>query len=278
MSPLDLFDDRVGKLCRGRFAAKIRGPTLAFEQDRFDGVGNALRGLGLRDMPQQHGRREQHRRRIGDVTPLNIRRAAVDGFEQRVVVAEVGAGHNAEAANQTYRQIRDDITVQIFQQQDVEPRRVEHQLQTSVVDDQIAETDLLVLLRDVPGALEEQTVGQLHDVRLMNRHDFFPAVGARVVERELCDAGRRFLRDYFQAFHDPWHNFMLDAGIQTFGILAHDDQIDVLIARLDSWQIFDRPQIGVKIETLAQLHVDAGKTLAHWSRHRTLEGNAVFRK
>ena len=44
---------------------------------------------------------------------------------------------------------------------------------------------------------------------------------------------------------------MLDARVKPFGIFSNDDQVDVLIARFHTRQIFDRSEIGVEIESLA---------------------------
>ena len=84
----------------------------------------------------------------------------------------------------------------------------------------------------------------------------------RVVEGELADARRRPLRDDLQALDHPWHDFVLEPGIQVFGVLAHDDHVDALKSRRHARQVPHRPQVGVKIERLAQSDVDAGEALA----------------
>ena len=67
---------------------------------------------------------------------------------------------------------------------------------------------------------------------------------------------------------------MLDAGIKPFGVLAHDHQVDILITRFDAGQILDRPQIGIEIESLAQLDIDATESFAHRRCHRPLESDS----
>ena len=66
----------------------------------------------------------------------------------------------------------------------------------------------------------------------------------------------------------------LDAGIQVFGILADDDQIDRHAAKegANARIILAGADAGVQLEFLAELHVDAAKTLAHRRGDGGLQG------
>ena len=64
---------------------------------------------------------------------------------------------------------------------------------------------------------------------------------------------------------------MLQTRIKAFGVLPNDDQIDVRIARRNMRQIAHRPEVGIKIELLSKLYVDAGKAPADRGCDRTLE-------
>ena len=55
----------------------------------------------------------------------------------------------------------------------------------------------------------------------------------------------------------PGDDLVLDAAVEALGVLADDDQVDVLVARLDARQGPHRPHGGVEVELLAQLDVDA---------------------
>ena len=124
-------------------------------------------------------------------------------------------------------------------------------------------------------AVEEQAVAQLHDVGLVDRRHLLAAVTARVLEREARDARRRLLGDDLQALDDPGNHLVLEAGVQVFGVLAHDHEIDVLEARRDARQVPHRAQVRVQIERLAQADVHAREALADRRRHRPLEGDLV---
>ena len=59
------------------------------------------------------------------------------------------------------------------------------------VDDPFVIGHVGIVAGDAAGALEEQPVALLHDVRLVNRGDALAAVALRVLEREVGDARTR---------------------------------------------------------------------------------------
>ena len=193
--------------------------------------------------------------------PGDVRRAAVHRFEHADVGAEIRRADDAEAADQPGAQIRDDVAVEIRQHQHVELLGVHHQLHARGVDDPLVVGDVDVLARGAADAVEEQPVAQLHDVRFVDRGHLLPPVPPRVLEREVRDARRRLLGDDLQALDHARHDLVLEAGVEILGVLAHDDQVDALEARVDAGQVPDRPQVRVQIERLAQPDVHAREAL-----------------
>ena len=128
------------------------------------------------------------RRRVGLVQAGVLGRRAVDRLEDRRLGPDVGARRDAEAADQPGRQVADDVAVEVRQDQDVVELGLLDELHAHVVDDAVLELDpALVLGRDRPAALEEEPVGQLHDVGLVDGGHLVAAVGDRVLEG---DTGR----------------------------------------------------------------------------------------
>ncbi len=74
----------------------------------------------------------------------------------------------------------------------------------------------------------------------------------RVVEGELRDARRRRLGDDLQALDHARHHLVLEPGVEVLGVLADDDEVDVLVARRHRRDVPHRPQVGVEVERLAQ--------------------------
>src|SRR6185369_9530786 len=78
-----------------------------------------------------------------------------------------------------------------------------------------------------------------------------------------------------QRLHDSWHYFVLNAGVEAFGVLAHDNQIDIGIARRHVGQIPDGPEIRIELELFTQRDVDAGKAAADWRGDGPLQRDLV---
>jgi len=100
-------DDRVGELGGGRAPFQVSREPLAFEQHGFEGVEDSFGGAPFANVVEHRHRGENHRPRIGDFFALDVGRAAVDGFKQRVGIAEISAGHHAQTADQSRRQVGD---------------------------------------------------------------------------------------------------------------------------------------------------------------------------
>ena len=99
---------------------------------------------------------------------------------------------------------------------------------------------------------------------------------ARIAKRKLRNPRRRLLRNDLQRLHHARNNLVLQPGVQILGILAHDHQIDVRIARLQPRQILHRPEVRKQLELLPQRHVDRREPAAHRSRHRPLQRHLVL--
>ncbi len=64
--------------------------------------------------------------------------------------------------------------------------------------------------------------------------------------------------------------------VHPFGILAHCDDVDVLVTALGAFEGDDRTHVGVEVEFLAQGDVDGGKTAANRSGERPFQGDLVL--
>ena len=132
-------------------------------------------------------------------------------------------------------QVADDVAVQVRQDEHVVQLRLLDELHAHVVDDAVLELDpALVLGRDRPAALEEEPVGQLHDVGLVDGRHLVAAVGDRVLEGEPGDPFGRLAGDDLDALGGITADHVLDAGVEVLGVLADDDQVDVLVAGFDA--------------------------------------------
>jgi hypothetical protein len=219
----------------------------------------------------------------------------VGRLEDRHRLAEVRAGSHSEPADQPGADVRDDVPVEVRQHEHVVLLGALHELHRHVVHDPVVELDVRVLRGDGAGGVEEEAVRVLHDVRLVHRRELAAAVLADVVEGELDHPPRagdrdRLDRDAGVAVRqlgavrlDPVHQLLrvggafleLDARVQILGVLANDDDVDVLEERADARVALARADLRVEVERLPQPDVDGAEALADRSRDGALEGHPV---
>ena len=81
----------------------------------------------------------------------------------------------------------------------------------------------------------------------------------------------------FRLSTTPGDHDVLEAAVEVLGVLAHDDQVDLLEAGGDARQRAQRAQVGVEVELLAELHVDRLEALAHLGGDRALSATQLRR-
>ena len=148
-----------------RASAPARPPGRASER------GADARGLiPLADVIEHQQRREQQRRRIGQVLIGDVGRAAVHRLEhRRRRVPRFAPGTTPSPPTRPGAEIRHDVAVEVGQQQHVELLGVHHQVHARRVDDPLVVGDVGELARHFAAAVEEQAVAELHDVGLVDR-------------------------------------------------------------------------------------------------------------
>ena len=150
-------------------------------------------------------------------------------LEHRQVLTVIGAGHNPQPANQSCTQVADHVAVQILQQQHVELGRVLHQLHASRIDDHLLVLDVRVLrLVHLPGTSQEQSVGDLHDVRLVEDGDLLPLAESGEPETPTGDPVAGRLGRHLHAHHHVRGDLVLNPAVKALGVLADDHQVHVV--------------------------------------------------
>ena len=135
----------------------------------------------------------------------------------------------------------------------------------------------------------------LHDVCLMNSGDLLTAMlhgvvegiahdilGAGYADRLNGNTGVGTDRASAGLLHhvDEMRSglralFELNAGIQVLGVLANDDQVDVVIASASTRNRDNGTQAHIQIEALTKGNVHAAEASSHRSGNRALNGNLV---
>src|SRR3954470_4761189 len=135
-------DDRVGELVGAGGAAEVAGHRLLLADRRLERVADARGAFAIVHVFEHHAGREHERRRICDPLPGNVRCRTVHGLEDRPAMTDVGAGREAEAADEPRDLVGEDVAEEVRRDDDVEPLRMEHEVHRRRIDDHLLELDV----------------------------------------------------------------------------------------------------------------------------------------
>ena len=171
----------------------------------------------------------------------------MSGLEDCGSIADISAWRDAESADQAGTEVAENITVEVGQDEDVVEFGLLDQLHAHIIDDAVLEFDVGVFLGDIATDVEPETVGEFHDIGLVDAGDLLSAELAGVVEGEPDDTARPCNGDRLDAYAgilcdmaggvlvDPVDYlvgvvlalFVFDACIEVLCVLADDDQVDI---------------------------------------------------
>ena len=251
-------EDGLGELVGGALAAHVTGAVLALGDNGVDGLGDAVGVVIETKVPQQHGTTEKHSSGVGLVLALDVETdVSAAGLEDGDLATHVAAGDDTGATDEGGANVGQDATVQIRHDHDVELLGAGDGLHGGVVDNHVVDLEGGVVLGGLVEGAAEQTVGELHDVGLVDAGDLAAAVGEGEGEGELGDALGLGAGDDLEGLDDAGDTLVLEAGVLTLGVLTDDAQVDVLVAGLVAGDVLDERDGGVDVELLAHGDVEA---------------------
>jgi len=112
------------------------------------------------------------------------------GLEDGNITTHVAAGDDTGAADKGSTDVGQDATVQVRHDHDVELLGSGDGLHTSVVDNHVVGLESGVVGSNGLEGLSEETIGQLHDVGLVNAGDLLAVVGEGKGKGKLGDSLR----------------------------------------------------------------------------------------
>jgi len=224
----------------------------------IDGVGDAVGVVVKSKMTQEHGTAEEKSGGVGLVLALDIETdVTAAGLKDGDVAAHVAARNNTGTTDKGSGDVGQDTTVQVGHDHDVELLRAADALHGSVVNDHVVALQLGVVLGQAVEGAAEETVGQLHDVGLVDAGDLLTVVRQGEAEGELGNAFRLGTGDNLERLDDAGHALVLQAAVLALGVLTDDAEIDVLMAGLEAGDVLDEADGGVDVELLAHGNVEA---------------------
>ncbi|KAI3488747.1 hypothetical protein L1887_47088 [Cichorium endivia] len=242
-------DDLVGEGAGAELAAEVTR-ALAAGDGLEDGVLDAVGLVKEAHVTQHHDGRQQQRGRVGLVLASNVGRRAVDGLEDRGVLADVARGGEAETADETGAHVGENVTVQVGHDHDAVGvwRRVLDDAEAGAVEEVLVVGDVRVLLGDLSAGVEEHAVGHAHDGSLVDGGDLVAAVLLGVVEGVAGDALGSLVGDELDGLDHAVDDLVLDARVLALGVLTDEDGVDVVVGGLEALDGLAGTDVGEEAE------------------------------
>mmetsp|Transcript_7395 Transcript_7395/g.16209 ORF Transcript_7395/g.16209 Transcript_7395/m.16209 type:complete len:299 (-) Transcript_7395:357-1253(-) len=243
-------------------------------QTRLDHVGAVVHA----QVPEHHAGGEDQRSGVRYALAGDVWGGAVNSLEDGYVISDISRGRHTQPAHQPRSEVRYYVALQVWQHDDVKHVGPGDELHGQIVYDDVICAYVRILLRYLVKRLQEQPVGEFHDVGLVAAgYAVKVLVGPR--HRDLeglavhLQAPRA--RDEPAALSHIVRLHVLHPPVRVLDILPHYGQIDVYAGPgeygLHPRQRLEYALIGVSAPHLARRHVDALHARALRSLHRSLE-------
>lgn len=178
------------------------------------------------------------------------------GLKNSDFAAHVAARNNTRTTDEGSANVRQDTTVQVGHNHDIKLLGAGDSLHRSVVNDHVVGLQSWVVLGDLLESVAEETVGQFHDVGLVNASNLLAVVCQSKAKSEFGNALRLGAGNDLEGLDDTLDGLMLEARVFTLGVLADNAEIDILVSGLVSGNVLNKDNGSVDIELLAQSDVE----------------------
>lgn len=231
--------------------------SLPLVDNSIDSLHDTVGMLIKTQVAKEHRTRQDHGSRISLILALDIKTdVTATRLENGNVTTDIAAGNNTGPTDERSTDIREDTTVQVRGEHDVELLGTLNSLHRSVIDDHIVGLQCREVLGGLVESVTEETVGELHDVSLVDTGDLLAVIGEGEAECEFGDALGLGAGDDLEGLDDAADGFVLEAGVLALGVLTDDAQVDILVSGLVAGDALDEDDGGVDVEFLAQSDVE----------------------
>lgn len=228
-------------------------------------------------MAQEHGAREDHGSGVGLVFALDIEtNMATTRFEHGDIAAHVAARNQAGSADKSSTNVGKNATVKVGHHHHVELLGAGDSLHGRIIDDHVINLQRGVGLSNLVESAAEQTVGQFHDVGLVDTGDLLSVVRKGKSKGELGNAFRLGTGDNLKRLDNTLHRLVFKTRVFSLGVLTNDAEIDIFMACLVARDVLHEDDRRKDVELLAQSNVEGLMAGAfHRSEQDTLEAQLV---
>lgn len=201
----------------------------------------------------------------------------MDTLEDGGGLADVSGGGEAQAADKPGAHIGEDITVEVGHDHDTVTvlGGVLDDVEAGTIKKDIGELDVGELLGDILADAEEETIGHLHDVGLVDGGDVVTTLGPGILKGVPGASFTGLLGDELDALDDATDDLVLNATVLTLSVLTNEDGVDILVGGLVADDALAGSNIGKEVEGTTEGEVEGDVALANGGGQGTLEGNLV---
>mgnify|MGYP006876444500 FL=1 len=228
-----------------------------FTDNIVDSLGNAVGVVIETKVAQEHGARQDHSTGVSLVLALDVKTdVTATRLEDSNVTAHVATGNKTRSSNEGSTHVGQNATVKVRHDHNVELLGAGDGLHGSVVHNHVVHLQGGVVLSDLVECAAEETIGQLHDVGLVNAGNLLAVVGKGEAESELGDTLGLGAGDDLQGLDNTVDGLVLEAGVLSLGVLTDDAEVDILVASLVAGDVLDQRDGGVDVQLLTQGNVE----------------------
>lgn len=208
-------------------------------------------------MTEEHRSGKDQSSGVGLVLSFDVKTdVTATGLENGDFAAHVATRDNTGTTDEGSANVGQDTTVQVGHDHNVELLGAGNSLHRSVVDDHVIGLQSRIVLGDLLESVAEKTVGQFHDVSLVNASYLLAVVCQSKTKSEFGNALRLGASDDLEGFDDTLDGLVLETRVFTLGVLTDNAKVDILVSGLVSGNVLNKDNRGIDVELLAQSDVE----------------------
>lgn len=233
------------------------GFNLPLSDDVVDSLGDTVGVIIQSEVTEEHRAREDQGSWVSLVLALDVETDVTAArLENSNITAHVATGDETGSTNEGGADVGQNTTVKVGHDHNVELLGTRHSLHGSVVHNHVVHLQGGVVLSDLVECAAEETIGQLHDVGLVNAGNLLAVVGQGEAESELGNTLGLGAGDDLEGLDDTVDGLVLEAGVLSLGVLTDDAEVDILVASLVTGDVLDQGDGGVDVQLLTEGNVE----------------------
>lgn len=249
-------DDLVSECAGSSRTSKIRGSEESLLVNVADSLLDVLGVLGEAHVSEHHRSREDGCSGVGNVLSSNVKTdVTCSRFENSDVLSEVGARNHSRSTDESASDVGHNVSVQVGGDENIKLARIGDKLHAGVINNHLSKLDLRILLRNRSHDVQEESIGHLHDISLVDSVHLLAAVRLGVFESETRDLLALLGGCDLEGLDDARNSLVLQSGVLSFNLLTDYYQIDTLVSSLNGWEGTDGDDLDSLLKGAADQQV-----------------------